>query len=479
MKDKLISNYLYNLCYQALIVITPIITMPYVSRVLGDENIGLYNFFNSMVTYFAIFGCVGLNLYGQREVASCKDNPKKRTRVFLELSIFRIVTLTLSILAYFLLIVKNSTSYSLYYAFFVIELLSNLFDISWFYQGMEEFKIQALRNLIVKILALILIFTYVKTEKDLGLYIICTAGANLVGAMSLWVHLPRYLARTYITAFGITKHIAPALILFVPQIATSIYTHIDKTMIRIFSDYFQVGYYSLSEKIVRIILSLVTALGAVMLSRVADRYAKGDFEGIKQYINKSFKFLFTIAYPVSFGIIAVAPKTIPWFLGDGFEPAVRCTMLLAPIVIFIGISNILGTQFLLPTRRMKEYTVAVSCGLVVNVFMNSVLISTWGCFGAAVATCIGEIVVVFVQFVFVKKDFKASVLLLGYKNFIAALIMAVAVYFVIKPMPVKVSTSLIGIAIGVVLYIVLLIVLREKFMFQQIGKFFKRSKNKA
>ena len=476
MKNKLVSNYLYNLCYQVMIFITPIITMPYVSRILGDENIGLYNFFYSMVSYFALFGCVGLNLYGQREIASCKDNPRKRTRVFFELSIFRLVTVTISMVVYFLLIVLNSTSYSLYYAIFIIELFANLFDISWFYQGIEEFKLKALRNLIVKALALILIFTYVKTEEDLGIYIVCTAGANLIGCLSLWITLPKYLSATYLTFFGITKHIVPVLLVFIPQIATSIYTHIDKTMIRIFSDYFQVGYYSQSEKIVRIVLSIVTSLGAVMLSRIADRYAKGDFAGIRYYINKSFKFLFTIAYPVTFGIMAVAPKTIPWFLGDGFEPSAYCTVFLAPIVIFIGISNILGTQFLLPIRRTKEYTISVALGLVVNVFMNSILITKWGCYGAAIATCIGEITVMLLQFFFVRKDFKLSVLFSGTKNFIAAAIMAVTVYFVIKPMPVEVETSLIGIGLGVVVYIVLLAVLRETFMFELLGKIFKKNK---
>lgn len=478
MKSKLLSNYLYNLCYQALVLITPIITMPYVSRIMGDKNIGLYNFFYSMVSYFALFGCIGLNLYGQREIAFCKDKPKRRTRVFLELYIIRICTLTLSMVAYYFLIVRNSTSYSLYYAIFLIELIANLFDISWFYQGMEEFKVQALRNLIVKVLATVLIFTFVKTEKDLGIYIACTAGANLIGCLSLWVHLPKYLSGTYLTFFGVTKHITPVLLMFIPQIATSVYSHIDKTMIRIFSDYFQVGYYSQSEKIVKIILSVVTSLGAVMLSRIADKYSKGDFEGIKSYIQKSFKFLFTIAYPVSFGIMALANKTIPWFLGDDFEPSAYCTVLLAPLVIFIGISNIFGTQFLLPTRKTKEYTVAVSCGLVVNVFINSILISKWGCYGAAVATCIGEMVVVLVQLLFVRRDFNFSILLTGTKNFIAALIMSVIVYLIVKPMRAELETSLLGIGIGVVIYIILLVILRENFMFKLMGNFFKKDNAK-
>ena len=479
MKSKLLSNYLYNLCYQALVLITPIITMPYVSRVLGDENIGLYNFFYSMVSYFVLFGCMGLNLYGQREIAFCKDRPKRRTRVFLELYIIRVATLTVSIIAYYFLIVRNSTSYSLYYAIFLIELIAALLDISWFYQGMEEFRAQMLRNLIVKVAALILIFTYVKTEKDLGIYIACTAGANLIGCLSLWVQLPKHLTKTYLTLFGVTKHITPVLVVFVPQIATSIYSHIDKTMIRIFSDYFQVGYYSQAEKITKIILAVVTSLGAVMLSRIADKYAKGDFEAIKAYINKSFKFLFTIAYPVSFGIMSVATKTIPWFLGEGFGPSAYCTVLLAPLIIFMGVSNILGAQFLLPTRRNKEYTVAVSSGLIVNVFMNSVLISKWGCYGAAIATCIGELVVMLLQFFFVRKDFKFSIIFTGTKNFIASLVMAVIVYLVLRPMPTEVETSLIGMGLGVVIYIVMLVILRENFMFELIKNFFGNKKKKA
>lgn len=474
MKNNIFKNYIYNVSYQILILIVPVITMPYVSRVLQDENIGLFNFFQSIVSYFVLFGCVGLNLYGQREVAFYKDDPHKRSRVFWELFIIRFCTVLLSLAAYLLVIVRGSTGYARYYAIFIIEIVASLFDISWFYQGIENFKLQAVRNFFVKTAGMAAIFIFVKTVDDLDVYIWCYALTNLIGNLLLWVRLPGYLSRTHVALFGITKHIPHVIVMFVPQIATTLYGQLDKTMIRLFSNYKEVGYYGQAEKIVKIVLTLVTSLGLVMLSRIANSFSKGNKEAIRAYIEKSFRFLFVVAYPAMFGVMAISKGMVPWFFGDGFERVGPCMIALSPIILFIGISNIIGTQYLLPTNRVKEYTLSVVCGLVTNVILNSVLISEFGCYGASIATIIAELVVTLVQFYLVRKDFSVSIVLVGWKNLIAGAIMGGVVYLLSLKLSIGIMSTMLEVAVGAIIYIGLLWVFNDRFLFDTLKGFLKR-----
>ncbi len=474
MKSNLIKNYIYNLSYQMLILFVPLITTPYVSRVLQETNIGKFSFFQSIVSYFVLFGCIGLNLYGQREVAFCKNSIRKRSRVFFELTIIRFVTLSISILAYFLLIVKNSKGFSLYYALFSIELFAAFFDISWFFQGLENFRLQTIRNVFVKIIGTVAIFLFVKTENDLGIYIVCYPLTTLLGNLSMWFYLPKYIRLIGVPLFGITKHIIPALFMFVPQIATSVYVYLDKTMIRLFSDYEQVAFYTQSEKIVKIVLTVVTSLGVVMLSRIANSFSSGDQATIAEYIKKSFRFVFIIAYPCMFGLIAITGDLVPWFFGEGYEQVVPCMRLLSPIVLFIGVSNVIGTQYLLPTNRMKQYTISVCCGLIVNVMLNTVLITPLGSMGAAVATVFAELAVTAVQFVFVRKEFNAlQMIKSGKESFVAGAVMGVAVYALSLYLPSTLLSTLIEILFGGIVYILLLFALNERFVFDIAKKFIK------
>ncbi len=474
MRSNLIKNYIYNLSYQVLILFVPLVTTPYISRVLQEKNIGMYSFFQSIVSYFLLFGCIGLNLYGQREVAFCKDNVRKRSRVFWELTIIRFTTLGISVIAYFLLIVKNSTGFSLYYSLFSIELFAAFFDVSWFFQGIENFRLQTIRNVIVKLLGTAAIFLFVKTEEDLDIYILCYTVTILIGNLSMWIYLPKYIKRVKTPFFGIAKHIVPALFMFVPQIATSVYVYLDKTMVRLFSDYEQVAFYTQSEKIVKIVLTVVTSLGVVMLSRIANSFSSGDQATIVEYIKKSFRFVFIIAYPCTFGLMAISGDMVPWFFGEGFEAVTPCMILLSPIILFIGVSNVIGTQYLLPTNRMKQYTISVCFGLIVNVLLNTVLIMRWGAMGAAVATVFAELAVTAVQFVFVRKEFNAwEMIKSGWKSFVAGAVMGIAVYALSLYLPQTFVSTIIEIGVGGIIYVLLLFALNERFVFDIAKKFIK------
>ena len=190
-KKSIAKNYLYNLTYQILTLILPLITTPYVSRVLGAEGIGIYSYTYSIVSYFILFGGLGIALYGKREIAYVQEKKEERKRIFYELVFFRAITLVIGIAVYCIFFV-NSEPYGVYYKIWLIELIATMIDISWFFQGLEEFKRTVVRNIIVRLASVTLIFVLVKAPSDLNKYLMIYAIADLIGNLSLWLYLPKY-----------------------------------------------------------------------------------------------------------------------------------------------------------------------------------------------------------------------------------------------------------------------------------------------
>lgn len=287
-KKNIAKNYIYNLIYQILAIIIPLITTPYLSRILGAENIGIYSFTLSITTYYILFGSLGVAMYGQREIAYVQDNIDKRSKTFYEIFIMKAITLLLSLFVFYFTFCLNG-EYSIYYKILMLEIIANIVDISWYFQGIEEFKKTVLRNIIVKLISVACIFLFVKNQSDLNIYFVIYVLSTFLGNITLWFYLPQHLKKIKFRELKIKKHIKPALMLFIPQIATQIYTVLDKTMIgAIISDKSEVGYYEQTQKIIKLLLTLATSLGVVMMPRIASTYAKKDMKKVKEYMNKSF-----------------------------------------------------------------------------------------------------------------------------------------------------------------------------------------------
>lgn len=272
-KKSVVKNYMYNLIYQVLILILPLITTPYLSRVLGAEGVGIYGYTYSIVTYFVLFGSLGIALYGQREIAYVQDSPLKRKKVFLELILFRFITLAIAILVYCLIFVRGA-KYHQYYLILLIELIAAGFDISWFFQGIEEFKKTVFRNVLVRVVSVSLVFVIVKTSSDLWKYILIYSVADLLGNLLLWIYLPKYLKGKKVGRLELKVHVIPLLMLFIPQVTTKVYNLLDTTMLgAIVANKKETGYYEQSQKVIRLLITIVTSLGVVMIPRVASVYA--------------------------------------------------------------------------------------------------------------------------------------------------------------------------------------------------------------
>ena len=417
-------NYLYNMIYQVLILILPLVTTPYLSRVLGAEGIGIYGYTYAIVTYFILFGSLGVALYGQREIAYAQDNPDKRMTTFIEIILFRFITIAISIVVYTIVFI-NGTSYQDCYRILVIEIIAAAFDISWFFQGMEEFKRTVTRNVLVRICSVTCVFVLVKTKEDLGKFILIYSLADLIGNLSLWFYLPRYFKGAKIKNVTIARHVAPIMMLFIPQIANQVYKILDTTMIgKIIPDKSETGYYEQAQKVIRLLLTIVTSLGVVMIPRMANTFANNDEAKIRDYLKMSFRFVFFLSFPIMFGISSVAHYFVPVFFGVGYEKVIVLIRIICPILLLMGIGNVLGTQYLIPTKRQKEYTISVLCGIGVNFILNIILITRYASIGASVATVISELIVIAVQYLFVRNVISIRELLkIAWKYFVAALIM--------------------------------------------------------
>jgi O-antigen/teichoic acid export membrane protein len=473
MKQKSISkNYLYNLFYQILVIVMPLITTPYLSRVLGAEAIGIYSYTLSIATYFILFGTLGISLYGQREIAYVQEDDKKRSITFWEILFLKIITMTISIFIFWVTYGMHG-QYKIYYRILVIELISQCIDISWFFQGIEEFKKTVIRNSIVKLIFAICIFMFVKSPNDLIKYIVIIAGANLFGNMSLWMYIPKYIQKVAIKDLHVFKHLKPTILLFIPQIAVQIYTVLDRTMLGIIiEDKSEVGFYEQAQKVVKLLLTLITSLGTVMVPRMASTFAKGDKEQLKKYMYSSFSFVFFLAFPIMAGLILISGEFVPIFFGQGYEKVAVLINVIVPITLFIGLSNIIGTQYLLPTKRQTEFSISVIVGAIVNFILNIIVIKKYASIGASITTVIAEFLVTAVQFYFVRKEIDIkTVLRLSKNNIIATVIMFVIVYITTKVLTLHgIYSIIIQITEGCIIYGIILILLKDSFVNDVLNK---------
>lgn len=460
--NKVAKNYLYNLSYQLLLIILPIITTPYVSRVLGAESLGTYSYTNSITQYFILFGCIGLNLYGQREIAYCQNDIKKRNKVFFEIFFLRMITVSISIILFYI-VFASTGKYAYIFIIQIMDVVASMFDISWFFQGIEDFKKTVLRNFIVRVICVVLIFTFVKSSANLTLYVMCYSGTLLLGNLSMWLYMPKYVKKRDIFNLSLKRHIKPAVMLFLPQIATSLYTILDKTMIgALTGDTSEVAYYEQSQIIIKTVLTLITSLSTAMMPRIANLYANNDMETVNNYMSISIKFVLIFSCPFVFGIIGIASGFVPWFFGTGFEKVIPNLILIAPIVIFIGMSAVTGTQYLLPLGRQKEFTISVISGAVINLILNIILISSFQSLGASIATVIAELTVISVQIWYLRNDFEIKhILKLFLRYLILSLIMLSVVYFISTILPVSIISTLVEISVGGVVYLILLVITRD------------------
>ncbi len=402
---KVFKNFLYNVAYQILIMILPLITAPYIARVMGAELIGVYSFTHSIAYYFVLFAQLGLSVYGNRTIARVRDDQDKLNYSFSSIYKLQLIIAIISSLIYMLYVCFGAKQeYKIYFYFQFLYVISGIFDINWFYFGIEKFKLTVTRNTIIKLLTVVLILVFVKSKQDLGLYIIIMAGGVLLGQLAMWTQLRKYVHFVKTKWSDCAKAFLPILILFLPTIATSLYRYMDKIMLGSMTTISQLGYYENSEKFISIAMGVINALGTVMIPKMSNLLSKGNFKTAREYLNKSIEGIYIIASPLAFGLASVATILSVVFYGAEFSDCGKIIPILSISLIFSAWANVIRTQYLIPNNRDKEYIISMFCGAGANMVVNILLIPVVGAIGAAIGTVIAEAFVAIAHSFFVRKE---------------------------------------------------------------------------
>lgn len=397
------KNFLYNVVYQILIILLPLITAPYISRTLGATAVGIYSYTNSVAYYFLMAAMLGISNHGNRSVAAVRDDQKKLNHVFSSIFSLQSLTFIVSIVGYVIYIFLFCKDNKVIAALQIFYVLSGLFDVSWLFFGLEKFKLTVTRNILIKLGTVLCMFIFVHTPDDLWKYTLIMSVGTLFSQMYLWAYVNKYVKFEKVRVKDIFENLKPVLILFVPVLAYSIYKVMDKIMLGNMSIYAEVGYYQNAEKIVNIPMGIITAFGTVMLPRMSNIVAKGDSKKTEEYIRISIKLVTVLCSSIAFGLMGISGVLAPVYLGADFSACSSVIMLLSITVFFIAWANVVRTQYLIPCHYDRVYVLSTAIGAVLNLFTNYALIPKFQSNGAAIGTIIAEFSVMFVQVFSVRK----------------------------------------------------------------------------
>lgn len=471
-KKSVVKNYIFNASYQVLALIVPLITTPYVSRVLLADGIGVYSYTYSIVSYFTLCAILGTATYGNRIIGILQDNPEERTKRFWDVFLLRVITSSIALFIYlvYAVILAANRWIAIIQSIYIAAVM---FDISWYFQGLEEFKKIAVRNYIVKIINVIYIFAYVKSAQDLWKYVFGLAFLTFIGNLSIWVYLPKYTLKLKKYRPRPFNDFNTIVQLFIPSVAIQIYAMLDKSMIGWFSSTsFENGYYEQSEKIVKMCLMLVTSLSTVMIPRISKAFAEKRQDNLLAAVYGSYNFVWFLSVPLMFGIIGVAPILVPVFFGPGYEKVELLLPIFSVLFIVMGLNSTTGSQYFITTGQQKVYTSRVIIGGIVNLCLNLLLIPRLYSIGAAIGSVTGETVITVTEFryIYINKQFDvAKVFKLARKYLIAGFLMMIYLLVIRNFVPISVKSLVMIIPTAALLYFAALLIQKEKFVMEGLN----------
>lgn len=450
------KSFVYNAIYQLLAIIIPLVTTPYLSRVLGETGVGNYSFHYSIAGFFVLFIMLGLNNYGNREIAKSRDEQDALREKFWGIYSFQIIMGLIVSVIYvgYIFVFSENRMLSLIMGLYVA---SAIFDVNWCMFGLEQFKLTTIRNIIIKLLSTVLIFIFVKTEQDVELYSIIMVGSIFLSQLSVWPYILRKIKIKKVSASMIFSHFKPNLALFLTTFAVSIYKIMDKIMLGAISGKEEVGFYESAEKIICVPIAFVSALGTVMLPRMSNLYKNGQDEKVYEIFKTSMVFSALISTILSFGIMCVSRPFVPIFYGDGFDTCRWLYLFLLPSGLFVAFANVIRTQFLIPKNYDKPYIISAFMGAITNLLFNAIFIPIFGAIGAAIGTLVAEMVVCIYQIIAASRrglKFK-PIFRRIYPAYVSGIIMFLVTYGVSYILSEGVISLVCLVGIGAVVYIII------------------------
>lgn len=455
----------------------PIITFPYISRILGPVGIGKITFATSIINYFLLFTNLGIPLYGIREVARTRENKLELSKSFSEILFLNLLTTIFGMIIFILFLNIDLLGNDIrLFQVMSLNIIFTFIGVEWYFQGIENYSYITKRSVFFKIISLILMLMLIKRKEDIviyaGILILALVGSNILNFFKA--------KKEVVISFknlNIKKHLKPIFTIFSMNIAISIYTNLDSVMLGYRSNEYALGIYSASSKMIHLILGLVTSLGAVLLPRISNYIANNKEIELKKILENTLTFLLAISIPCIIGINFTAKEIIRVFSGNEFLEAAKTMRILSLIIFFIAFSNFLGIQILYPRGEERKVLYSVIVGAIINFSLNWILIPKYIQNGAAIATVIAEAFVLLTQIFLGYKYLNFKIFTFENSKFIlASIIMGfglvlVSNYFINNSM---ILNLLLKIVIGILVYISSLIILKEKFIINFLNKKLKK-----
>lgn len=472
------KNYLYNVMYQILAFIVPLVTTPYVSRVLGATGIGDYNYTVGIVTYFGLIAATGTSSFGNREIAKHQDDSYECSKLFWEIWLFRLTCTIVALIAYVLFISFFLKQYRYLFLIQLFTVGSWIADVSWFCQGMENFKVTALRNVFIKIFGTAMVFLLVKTKNDLWIYTMIYSVTFLLGNISMWGFVAKLVHWIPIKELKPFKHARGILELFIPVIAIQIYTVLDKTMLGTLGNTTEVGYYAQADKIVTLALTIISSFIAVLLPRISALYATGEKIQLERFINKALDYIFLLSLPMMAGCLILIDEFVPAFFGNGYEPVVQVIQALSILYIVLSLGRLFGT-LLIAEDKQNRYTLAVTIASIINFGFNCAFLkfTNLGALGVSFASVLAECVATVIQFCYIRDIISMDLLLKSVKKYICPTIIMTIVLVILRlALKSNIFIMCIQVMVGIGVYFIILVINKDQIIYSVIQQFMKRLK---
>lgn len=446
-RESLSKNMILQFMYQGLILVIPLILSPYLTRTLQETALGVYSYTNSIAYYFVILSMLGINRHGQRIISQNVGDSKKLRKVFWSLFVVHIIISLFCTFLYLGYILILGGDYKIIYLTQTFYVLSAMFDITWLFYGLENFKSVVIKNAFVKIFECILIFVFVHEPSDLWKYSLITACGILLGQIIMVPQAIRQMPPIKISVKECSEHIKPLLVFSISVIAVSLYTVFDKTLLGIMSTKENVAFYEYSNRIITIPKTIIGVIGTVMFPRACKLANEEDVEGQKKYIEYSFLLTAMISMAAIFGLFAIGQQFAVLYYGKSFSICGSVIKVLSPLIFIIGIGDIIRTQFMIPNHMDKQFNICILLNAIINIILSVLLIPVIGIYGAIVGTISAEIFGLIYQMVLCRKFINVKNII---NTTVPFLIIGIIMYIVIKILMLFIPVSLKGMVIEVV-----------------------------
>lgn len=475
MAQSVKVNYILNLINTGTQMLFPLITFPYVCRVIEADGIGQINFFQSIISYISLFTCLGIPMYAIREIARDRSDVVQMNRTAMEILLLHSM-LTLVGYAIVAILCLTVPQIQVNIPLFLILSLTIFFTAigcEWFYQGIEDFKYITIRGLIIKTVSVVLLFIFVKSKTDLLYYGCYTVFGVLGGNIFNFFRLRKYIHRENIifSELHIKRHVKPVLKVFSFSVVTSIYLQLNTVLLGFLKNALAVGYFAAATKVMQMLLTMSVCLGSVMMPRASHLIAENKEDEFNRLIQKSYDFTLAIALPITIGLIFCAPSLITALCGVKFEHSILPSQIIAPIILMVAISNVFGIQVLFPKGKINIVTLSCGIGAVADLILNLCLIPFFSYIGTSIAY-LGAEVATTVSMYFIGRKyipiiyFKKSHLTYA----LGCVVMALALYGIsLLQLPTLTILLLQG-CCGVLAYFIILCICKDEMLVQILSK---------